>query len=101
MPLFQKGRQKTGGRQKGTKNKKNSIVREKLIDITNTDEFWNKFIMELFSLEGREFIHGCKEMFEFVEAKLQAVALDDATDKARSRVMDMIASKKEDQEEEQ
>lgn len=90
---FHKGQQKTpgSGRKKGTPNKKKPIVRQMLIDVTNDDKFWQKWLTELFSLEGRDFTHAAKEIFDIIEPKLQAVAVEGNLDSKKSSVLDIIA----------
>ncbi len=47
-----------------------------LIDYTNTKQFWDKFIMELESLDGKDYVNAAKGIFEIVEPKLTAIAAE-------------------------
>lgn len=77
MP-FVKGmkRPEGAGRKPGTPNKVKSVVRYRLIEYTNTDAFWQKFMEELMSLDGKDFVNACKGLFEIVEPKLTAIAAE-------------------------
>lgn len=74
MP-FVKGMKKVSGsgRKKGTTNAVTPIIRKMLTEFTSTEEFWDRFYKELDTLEGKDYINGCKVIFDVVEPKLSAI----------------------------
>ena len=76
--MFVKGQKKPAGsgRVAGTPNKKKPIVRQMLTDYTNTKQFWDKFIMELESLDGKDYVNAARGIFEIVEPKLTAITAE-------------------------
>lgn len=65
---FKKGKPKTGGKQKGTPNKKTVVLNT--FAETICDGGMEKFKTELSKLEGREYVNAYLQLFEYVKPKL-------------------------------
>ena len=87
---FQKGRAKTGGRQKGSSNKVTSTVKEcfsKLLeDYTNSETFMKDFV----SLEPKERLMLVEKLASYVVPKMQSVAVEDVNKDKNSTVAMLI-----------
>jgi hypothetical protein len=70
---FEKGKEKTGGKAKGSKNKKTLI----LDSFANTivDGGMEKFQTELTKMEGREYVNAFLQLFEYVKPKLSRMEM--------------------------
>lgn len=73
---FQKGRPKTGGRQKGTPNKTASLVREAISK--KLDEYFNSedFEKDLKKLKPKERVEAMEKFAAYAVPKLQTINLD-------------------------
>lgn len=65
---FQKGKEKTGGKAKGTPNKKTAVLDSFAQMICEGGA--EKFQTELQQLEGREYVNAFLALFEYVKPKL-------------------------------
>lgn len=70
MP-FQKGKEKTGGRSGGGKNRKTLLLDTFAASIC--DGGMEKFNEELYKLDGKDFIYAYLTLFEYVKPKLSRV----------------------------
>jgi hypothetical protein len=70
---FEKGKQKTGGKEKGTKNKKTLILDSFASSIV--DGGMEKFQTELSKMEGREYVTAFLQLFEYVKPKLSRMEM--------------------------
>lgn len=91
MP-FVKGMKKVpgSGRKPGTKNIVQPIIRKMLTEFTNTEEFWDRFYQELDALEGKDYINGCKVIFDVVEPKLSAIQAEITQGKADTPLLNYL-----------
>jgi len=65
--MFQKGKEKTGGRSKGTLNKATGLKQH--LDKLLTDNF-DKFKMELDALEGKDYVSHYIKLMDYTLPKL-------------------------------
>lgn len=72
--LFQKGREKTGGRQKGTQNKTTTITKEILNDIA--EGIRPQLAKDIMSLDPRDRIATFLKLVEFVVPKPQRLDVE-------------------------
>ncbi len=91
MP-FKKGQKKIpgSGRKKGVGNRKKPIVREMLINFTNTTEFWDRYFSELSSLDGKDYVSAAKGVFDIIEPKLTAISADITEGKSDTPLLDRL-----------
>lgn len=75
MP-FQKGRKKTGGREKGTPNKASNEIRQFLADFFNEYKDSDRFKQDLAALEPRERMRVLVAILPYLTPKLQSVDAD-------------------------
>lgn len=72
MP-FKKGQKKTGGKEKGTSNKKTLILNS--FAETIVDGGMDKFQAELTNLSGKQYVDAYMALFEYVKPKLNRTEL--------------------------
>ena len=88
--MFQKGRTKTGGRQKGVQNKTASPVREAITKMLN--EYYNSetFTNDIETLEPRDRVAAMERLAAYAIPKLQSVNLDAVVEK-KETIEDRLA----------
>lgn len=92
--VFVKGQAKipNSGRKKGTKNKPISVARDKLIELTSTTEFWEKFVSELFALDGKDFVTSARGIIEIIEPHLQAITANITSEDKDTTLLERLRS---------
>ncbi|MBO7280591.1 MAG: hypothetical protein J6V00_05430 [Bacteroidaceae bacterium] len=88
--MFQKGRAKTGGRQKGTPNKTPSPVREVIAKALN--EYYNSdtFLADIEALEPRDRVAAMERLTAYSVPKLQSVNLDAVVERKKNTIEDKL-----------
>lgn len=70
---FEEGKPKTGGRTKGTPNKKTAVLDSFAMMICEGHA--ERFEQELNNLEGREYVNAFLSLFEYVKPKLSRMEM--------------------------
>lgn len=78
MP-FVKGQKKTGGKKKGTVNKKTAVLDSFAKDVVEGGA--EKFQQELSKLKGQQYVYAYLTLFEYVRPKLSRMTLEGDADK--------------------
>lgn len=87
---FQKGREKTGGRKKGTPNKAASPVKECFSRLLEDYTSSNTFMEDFASLEPKDRLMLAEKLASYVVPKMQSVAVEDVNKDKNSTVAMLI-----------
>lgn len=80
---FEKGREKTGGRKKGTPNKATSFLREKVVAIW--EDQYDSFLKDLKDLEPKD---RCRLMVDLLQYALPKLSSVEYKDKDKPRTLE-------------